>query len=199
VICEHFDWQASDGKRHADVEFSPLIPGTGFDIDLVDASYSLDRPMGFSLLDLPPAFRCIEHSLALTDDRRSRAFVCFDSDDRAMHVVLLEETRVVAAATADSSSAADEENMPEAFDRGDGLIVDLNDVARMGSKGAERLTGARYDQAAATLSSMFAAAGVPASAFSSEREEDQELEILFPNISLKVSFPLIFLIVSWSI
>ena len=100
-LVETFSW--NEKKTNNDDEFMtavtrsvPLI-GPSFDIDTVDASYSIDQ----TLMDIPSTISGtdsivkfgIEHVLAIQDNIRVRAFCLYGMDDRLLRIILSNEQR----------------------------------------------------------------------------------------------------------
>jgi hypothetical protein len=97
-LTETFSWDEGKIKPR-----SLLLSECNLDVDVVDASYSLD----VSLPDLPSDIVgtdelsqfAIEHCISASEDKRMRCFVLYCMDQKLQRVVVCEETRVVAEDT----------------------------------------------------------------------------------------------------
>jgi hypothetical protein len=102
LIRESIEWEEGGVRTNEESEWVTHPSGVecGFDVDVYDGSYSLDRPSSFKLPRqlvgelMHGSARCIEHSLALTDDRRARCFILFDTDGRMRNIVQCDESMV---------------------------------------------------------------------------------------------------------
>jgi len=129
-VRESVSWKV--GEDEIKEEEWDVVSGNalcGFDVDAYDGSYSLDRAPKFKFPQeiFEDSFntcglngdygRCIEHSVALTDERRSRCFIIFDGSGQVKTIVQCDESILdrpsakTAPPSSDQTKASPKSNM----------------------------------------------------------------------------------------
>lgn len=152
---------------HSKMAFRSLpVQDTDFDVDAVDASYSLDAtttalsefPSMLSATEKPCEF-LIEHCIATGENRRARCFALYGEDESLIRVIISNEERILGdkaslSSNGDGSTEVASSNSNNAFTAKD-LMEMQNDVDRLVDKIVSQMDSRDNPAATPTPSTSF--------------------------------------------